>query len=74
MVEAGNVTSEPGAPRRSPRARPGKRGVMARAVCGVLEHPPAAHAAVQDLLDSGFLREHISVIAREGGTGAGDSF
>ena len=45
---------------------------MARAVCGVLEHPPAAHAAVQDLLDSGFLRENISVVAREGSEGAGD--
>jgi len=44
---------------------------MARAVCGVLEHPPAAHAAVQDLLDSGFLRENISVVAREGDKGAG---
>ena len=45
---------------------------MARAVCGVLEHPPAAHTAVQDLLDSGFLRENISVVAREGNKGAGD--
>src|SRR4030095_9071150 len=60
------------APRRSPRARPRKRGVMARAVCGVLEYPPAAHTAVQDLLDSGFLRENISVVAREGSEGAGD--
>jgi hypothetical protein len=46
---------------------------MARAVCGVLANPPAAHAAVQDLLDSGFLREYISVIAREGGKRARDS-
>jgi hypothetical protein len=44
---------------------------MARAVCGVLEHPPAAHAAVQDLLDRGFLRENISVVAHEGGKEAG---
>ena len=42
---------------------------MARAVSGLLEHPPAAHAAVQDLVDNGFLRENISVVASEGGRG-----
>ena len=45
---------------------------MARAVCGLLEHPPAAHAAAQDLVDNGFLRENISVIASEKGEGAGN--
>ena len=45
---------------------------MARAVCGLLEHPPAAHAAVQDLVDTGFLRENISVVASEGGEEVGD--
>lgn len=45
---------------------------MARAVCGLLEHPPAAHAAVQELVDNGFLRENISVVASEDREEAGD--